>query len=211
MYRLTHCPSRSELAIEVEYAKQGTNLYHKRLLSLSPCSVSLDLHLFLCVLLFCTGSGRWLSDGGLLHSQEHLPVTAMIFLQQGGKANVTLGPLQCVGTGMWYLSQIGINPATYLCCGLHLTPNAIPCYPCTGGAAGHYSSAMFTTEASHLQLPGWRGGDMRFRFRTMYPNALLLFQPSSNSQETEQALMQQAQLLLTLHDGQFWILFLSSS
>ena len=37
---------------------------------------------------------------------------------------------------------------------------------------------MFTTSQSSLYLPGWRGGDLQFVFRTTEQTAVLLFQPS---------------------------------
>ncbi len=54
----------------------------------------------LYVLSCWTGAGYWLQDGGLISDRERLPVTEMTFLQTyGGKANVSLGKLECMGSG----------------------------------------------------------------------------------------------------------------
>ena len=38
-------------------------------------------------------------DIGVIEEKSQLPVYEMSFLQKGGQGNITLGPLECSGTG----------------------------------------------------------------------------------------------------------------
>ena len=51
-----------------------------------------------------TDADYWLSDEGYIREPDHLPVTEMIFLQTGGLANLTLGPLECYGSSEYHVT-----------------------------------------------------------------------------------------------------------
>ena len=42
-----------------------------------------------------------MADSGYIVEKKELPIMEMLFLQElGGKANITLGPLECMGKGV---------------------------------------------------------------------------------------------------------------
>ena len=44
------------------------------------------------------GLDKWVVDGGYVEDKEDLPVSEMSFLQRGGIAKLSLGPLECYGS-----------------------------------------------------------------------------------------------------------------
>ena len=58
----------------------------------------------------------WVTDSGYIVDKKELPITELIFLQDlGGKANITLGPLECVGKGNYMRCKCVENYMYDLC------------------------------------------------------------------------------------------------